>query len=940
MIKNLIQKTFNMRDGEFRITFLMQLYICIVITVLLLVKPTINALFLSDLGADELPNAYLLVAITAVLTSFFYDRSLRFFSIKTIAIATLMFFSLCFVLLAYILKNELTSDFVLYAYYLSVSIFGVLVASQFWIIANMVYNAREAKRLFGFIGSGAIFGGILGGYLTTLISQTLGNIYVILLAAALILFCIPIIIWVWNHRLHNTKDLATGSDLKLEPKKHISAVKLIFKSKHLTYLALTVGVSVIMAKLVDYQFSDFAQIKISDPDELASFFGFWFSTFNVVSLVIQLFLTNRLLAWLGVTSSLLLLPLGIALGCLLFLVFPELWVLILLKGVDGSFKQSINKASVELSIMPISYEDKKQAKSFIDVVVDSIATGIAGFMLIFVVKQLDLHSHYITVIILFFLFVWIILIYQLKSAYFDTFKSNILNAIGSHEVDGLKSSKKAIQASVIKILNTGTEQEIVALLDSIGDSIIDAHKPHIIKLLDHPSNEVKAAAIKEIYFFKHGTAADKISRLIETNTDPEIVYEAMEYMLLHTSIDDKQFFKKYLDHHKQYIADSALLCLAELAVDNKYLAKKYELYNRIEKRITEIKKPAIEHPKEEIAEFLVTLGYTRNPKYFEFIESYLSGDNTFILKYAIKAAGFSKHTPFIGTLLNLLQHEELRGYVLEALKDFGNAVPKYILEHDIYDPFDIKVRKYFPMVMVTLRTKDSLKVLTRLAISSDPFVRLETAKAMVHLHFNEAGIKLDKDRIFESVLKECEFYIQRLIFKKTLVQADLNSGKENTALDIAKEQLINLLQQELDCSMNVIFEVLSLVLNEDDMEIAYFGLKDESESVKVNSIEFLDNILSVRLKSDLMPLIENHFVQERDLNDLVDADIDLNNSTKCLITLLKDGNVEIKKETLNVVSLLEEKEAYLKALKQLTHHKDSAICNKAHQIIETIKLSH
>ena len=45
----------------------MQLYVFVVITVLLIVKPTVNALFVSNLGADSLPFGYLLVAVTAVV---------------------------------------------------------------------------------------------------------------------------------------------------------------------------------------------------------------------------------------------------------------------------------------------------------------------------------------------------------------------------------------------------------------------------------------------------------------------------------------------------------------------------------------------------------------------------------------------------------------------------------------------------------------------------------------------------------------------------------------------------------------------------------------------------------------------------------------------------------------------------------------------------------
>ena len=242
--------------------------------------------------------------------------------------------------------------------------------------------------------------------------------------------------------------------------------------------------------------------------------------------------------------------------------------------------------------------------------------------------------------------------------------------------------------------------------------------------------------------------------------------------------------------------------------------------------------------------------------------------------------------------------------------------------------------------MASLSSKESLSVLTRLEISSDPYIRFNAVKAMVDLHFNEKGVKLDKNKIIEQVQRECDFYLERLTFVKTLLQSFENDGEENAELDISKEHLVNLLQNELNCSMNVIFEILSLVLNEDDMEVAYFGLKDESESVKENAIEFLDNILSVGFKSVIMPLIEYHFAQGRDINNLTDEKIEIGNPTKCIKILLKDGNLDVKLSTLNVVSLLDNPEVYLETLKQLTRHKKAVICNKSTEIIKTIKTSH
>ena len=142
----------------------MQLYVFLIITVLLIVKPTVNALFLNRLGADNLAFGFIFIAATAIISSYFYSRAVKFFSLKRIIISTLIFFSTSFILLGALLLMGWLGSWLLYVFYVVAGIFAVLTASQFWLLANMVFNAREAKRLFGFIGAGGIAGGIFGGY--------------------------------------------------------------------------------------------------------------------------------------------------------------------------------------------------------------------------------------------------------------------------------------------------------------------------------------------------------------------------------------------------------------------------------------------------------------------------------------------------------------------------------------------------------------------------------------------------------------------------------------------------------------------------------------------------------------------------------------------------------------------------------------------------------
>ena len=58
----------------------------------------------------------------------------------------------------------------------------MLLISQFWTLANDIYDPRQAKRVFGFIGGGASLGGATGAALTAFLVETIGAQNMLLLA--------------------------------------------------------------------------------------------------------------------------------------------------------------------------------------------------------------------------------------------------------------------------------------------------------------------------------------------------------------------------------------------------------------------------------------------------------------------------------------------------------------------------------------------------------------------------------------------------------------------------------------------------------------------------------------------------------------------------------------------------------------------------------------
>src|SRR5688500_2084931 len=183
--KDILLRTFDIRLGEFRRVWLMLLNIFLLIQCLWIIKPVVNAQFLSRVGIDKLPLVFLLVALTALILSKAYSKLLNRLSLPRLMAGTYRISFLSLIIFALLLQFHLFADWASYVFYIGVALFGLITTSQFWLQANLLFSSLEAKRLFGFIGAGAIAGGISGGYVTSLLSQFMDSKNLLYVAAAL-----------------------------------------------------------------------------------------------------------------------------------------------------------------------------------------------------------------------------------------------------------------------------------------------------------------------------------------------------------------------------------------------------------------------------------------------------------------------------------------------------------------------------------------------------------------------------------------------------------------------------------------------------------------------------------------------------------------------------------------------------------------------------------
>jgi AAA family ATP:ADP antiporter len=903
VLKLYILKIFDLKEEELKKTLLLQLNIFIIITTLLIIKPTVNSLFLSELTSDALPLGYVLTAILAIVGSHFYDKALEVYALNVIINRTIIGSVVSLIFFAFAFNFNLANGLLLYIPYVWVAIFGLLTASQFWILANLVYNVREAKRVFGFIGAGAIAGGIFGGYLTSLLTNFLRTEDLFFVAALLLMGCVPITGYIWKYEVVklNSFEVSLRTNAKEE-----SPIKLIKQSKLLSLIAIVIGISVLIAKLVDYQYSDYASRLISDQEELTSFFGFWFSTVSVISLLIQLFLTKRIVGTFGVGKSLLWLPSGILIGSVLLLIVPQLWVVVFIKIVDGSLKQSVNKAATELLSIPIPIEIKKKTKTFTDVVIDSIATGIAGFILIFFINGLEISSTYISLIIVVLITIWLYFIYHLKLEYIIAFKGLLEE---SFHIKKEKNTKVAIKVTsivdtVIRVLNTGTEKQIIHMLQKTLEVKDERFFHSIKKLLIHPSTTVRVLAIENLYFLRTENLCEGIESMIHDDNQ-DVTTSAFRYLLKHNKKDTVELFNTYLESEDKTIKNAALIGLSSELRKNVSLQNKFSLEQRLEKALVEFNKTSNETDKKHSMQaILESIGQAHLERFYNVIKTGLSSKDIDVLNSAILSASITQDKQFIESIVSHLSTKDTRKQAIDALFLYGEPIIDMLFDMIKNESIGQDDVPFVIVVIEKFASQKAINKLMKLSEDTEHLVKIEAIEAIKRLKWKHTNLIIKDRFIIDKILDECFLYQSTLsvIHSQIVIQYK----KKNDTLKIneenqARKALISLLEQRLDRQLQRIFQFLGIKYPPQDVDPILNGILKGKEEQRIHAIEFLDNILDKQLKKELIPVAESILFETYSEEKIKKLNVKIWSETECYYELLKRKDSKLKLAVLYLI---------------------------------------
>src|SRR5688572_2256549 len=820
---------------------LMAGYLLLIITCYTTTKAVRDSLFIIEIGPSQLPILYMLIALGMAVISAIYPRVLRRFGLYALVGMTSLVSVATLVLFWWVVDNESRTS--LYVLYIWVSLFGAITASQAWSLASHVFDAREARRSFAWIGLGGVVGGIVGGSLARVVAPWLGTETLLPICAALMGVTVLIL-----RRLALREDREVGKEARSSAGESadsgLAVLGQIRKSRYVSMMVALLLSGVLVEAFVDYEFKVVAHQAFDSKDRLTSFFGTIASYGGVLALLIQTLLTNRLLKRFGVGAAILLLPSALLTGFFLVSVWPALWAVSILKLIDGCLSYSVHRSGMELLFVPIPAKLRAAVKALIDMLVDRAGRAVGGVLLLVLTAGLSLSVPTLSVVVAGVLILWIGVAFAIRRNYVQAFRVALEKKVIEPEALGVQTLDSTISRPLLEALSSSDDRQVLYALGLLGSGHAARWSRHQPELIDHKTPAVRSRTIALLTEWRSFATSLVETRLLDSDLDVRI--EVVRHLCEASRDGARSKLSEFLKHPDYRVVLAAILCIA------KYRPSDGDLID--EQFIERALATTGEHSASAKAAAARSLAITRLPRATEFLDRLLRDPSVPVVQQAIHAAGEIRYEGAISVLILMLGRSRFRRAAREALLKIGGpATEELKLQfQDDRTPMDVRVR--IPKVISMFRAQEAADFLLHSVHRSTPRLDTMLLKALNNMRNQPGELAFEPERVSALIATECERH-QRLSMIRAAIRAVDTENAEKGYGEIMA-LLEKAIGERMAESVERVFRLLYLVYSTNDIRAVYLSFNSKS-ALRASAVEFLDNLIDPPLRSLVVPVVED-----------------------------------------------------------------------------------
>jgi AAA family ATP:ADP antiporter len=886
-----VRRFLDVRPGEGLPVLLTFLYISVVVAAFLLAKPIRNGLFLEQHGPYALVYVYAAVPLVLSLFVPVYTRIAAKFGARTVTVGTLVFFSLNALLFWYAFRYH---GFRLLPgmFYVWVNCFGVIAPVQAWSYANSLFDTRQAKRLFGLVGSGASLGAITGGMLARFLVGPVGGAVNLMLVLALLILSAAGIVVFANLRIRRTGP-ARG---RLAARQFSDTWQEIVASPYLRLIAGVAFVVAIATQWTAFQLSVVADQRfLGNAAAITSFYGTFNFLTGIGSFILQLLVTGRVLRNWGLAVTILALPLALTTGNLFILLVPLFWPVLITNAFDQGLRFSLDKATYELLYLPIPRGNRVYIKNAIDIVVNRVADAFGAVVLgvvtrgFFMLPGLHLGVRGTAAINLVTLGLWVVLAMRLRREYVRT----IQDSIHRHRIDTERDTNAGMDRSTADVLRekltASDPSEIRYALDLLEAQQARRLHAALRPLISHPDADIRRRTLALLSLAGDARIAEQVPVLLR-DPDLGVRTEALLYLSRESGIDPLRQIKELGDFQDFSIRAGTAAFLAAPGRSQNLEAARMIVHGMASSAGQEGRRDRIEAAR--------LVGAIGHPDFVDLLPRLIADEDADVARQAVLAAQRLADDDLAPALLMAVGRPELADDAADALAKLGNAVVPLVARSLRSESLPVEVRRELPSVLFRVASPDAQQALVDSLLESDGTVRHRIIASLNKLRAVRPDVPVDPAVVELLLAAEIAGH-----YRSYQLLGPLRTRLKDD--DPAIEALRHSMEQELER----IFRLMALLFPQGGLHDAYVGVRSSNTTVRADALEFLENVLKPELRHVLVPLLDSHVTLEERIelaNRLVGAPLE--SAQQAVATMLASDDPWLRSCAINAVATLQLRE--------------------------------
>ena len=370
---NLFQRTLELasdiKPHEIRATLSGFLLVFLLMAAYYILRPVRDAMA-SDWSDAEVSWLWTLTFFFSAVAVSVYGDLITRIRFRNLVPSVYAFFATSFVL--FYIGTRTLSDLTLIdkSFYVWISVFSLFHISVFWSLMAETFSRSQATRLFGFIGAGASVGAIVGPSIPAFLAADIGTDNLLLIASVLLLFTVPLSSW-----LHKNKSLDPGDHAEHRVPREaeyvggnpFSGFQDFLKSPYLLAIGLFILLYTSISSFVYFELKNL--LADYDREARSQIWAGMDLVVNTLSVGIAAFATGRIAKRLGLSFTLSIVPLLIAVGMVLLAIAPLVGVVIAVQIIRRAGNYAVTRPAREMLFTAVSRDTRFKVKPVIDIVV-------------------------------------------------------------------------------------------------------------------------------------------------------------------------------------------------------------------------------------------------------------------------------------------------------------------------------------------------------------------------------------------------------------------------------------------------------------------------------------------------------------------------------------------------------------------------------------------